>query len=199
MTLPPLATTDDLTARRIAYPDGPQAGTFLGVASAAVRDAAGTAISATTSTLELWGNGGPWLRLPGPPVTAVASVVLDGRTLSEGADYVRADEYLFRPRGWPSPGCGRAAATVTYTHGLPEVPADIVDLVCRMTAAALVAAAAEDDGSGLAVTRISSERLGDYSVTYRADTGMTEMELAERTAERLRARFGGGAYQVGVL
>jgi len=70
--------------------------------------------------------------------------------------------------------------------------------VCRMTAAALDAAAAEDGGAGLAVSDVHSERLGDYSVTYNADSGVTEMELSDRTRGRLASRFGGGAYVVTV-
>lgn len=198
MALPPLATTDDLDARTIAWDDQVLAETYLGVASAAVRDAAGVPISRATSTVKLWGDGGPWLRLPGPPIISVSSVVLDGDILVEGADWALADGCLYRRCGWESAGDLPSPVTVTQVHGLVEVPADVVDLVCRMTASALSAAAAEDDGSGLAVSRVVSERLGDYAVSYDRASGATEMELAQQTRDRLRARFGGvGAAMVG--
>ncbi|TDD88357.1 hypothetical protein [Actinomadura rubrisoli] len=198
MTLAPLATTDDLDARTIAWDDQDLAETYLGVASASVRDAAGVPISRVTSTVSLFGDDGQWLRLPGPPVISVATVTLDGGALVQGTDWALVDGALFRVCGWRVCGPLPVPAVVTYTHGLAEVPADVVDLVCRLTASALVAAAAEDDGSGLAVDRIVSERLGDYAVTYDKASGATEMELADRTRDRLRSRFGGtGAAMVG--
>jgi hypothetical protein len=185
-----LATTDDLDVRTITWDDQALAETYLAVASAAVRDAAGVPISRVTSTVSLYGDGGQWLRLPGPPVVSVASAVLDAETLT---DYALVQGFLFRQRGWTVCGPLPKPAVITYTHGLADVPADIVDLVCRMTASALVAATSEADGSGLAVNRIVSERLGDYAVTYDKASGATEMELAQMTRDRLRARFGGGA------
>jgi hypothetical protein len=193
VVLGPLATTDDLDARTITWDDQTLAETYLGVASAAVRAAAGVPISRVTSTVSLYGDGGQWLRLPGPPIISVASVVLDGETLVEGTDWALVDGFLFRPCGWEVCGPLPKPALVTQTHGLAQVPADVVDLVCRMTASALVLAGQEADGSGLAVDRIVSERLGDYAVTYDKAAGATEMELAEVTRDRLRARFGGGA------
>ena len=80
---------------------------------------------------------------------------------------------------------------VTYTHGLLSVPDDIIDLVCRAVAAALVAYRSEDGGTGLAADKeITSERLGDWSVTYGADGRVTEMELTQAWRDRLAARFG---------
>jgi hypothetical protein len=81
---------------------------------------------------------------------------------------------------------------VTQTHGLATVPADIVDLVCRMVAAALVSYRSEDGGAGLATGNITSERIGDYAVTYGNDGRITEMDLPQYWRERLAARFGGG-------
>lgn len=190
MALAPLATTDDLDARTITWDDQRLAETYLAVASAAVRNAAGVPISRVTSTVSLYGLGGQWLRLPGPPIASVADVVLDGDTLT---DWALVDGCLFRQCGWEVCGPVPMPAVVTYTHGLTEVPADVVDLVCRMTASALLAASSEADGSGLAVDRIVSERLGDYAVTYDKASGATEMELAQVTRDRLRARFGGGS------
>jgi hypothetical protein len=188
--LAPLATTADLTARGVTVDpaDATVYATYLDVASAAVRDAAGSPISSTTSTVSgLYGDGDR-LMLPGPPVTAVTTVTIDGTTVT---DYKLIDGSLYRDCWWLSPTTGcPAPVTVTYTHGLPQVPADVVDLVCRMTISAVVAAISASDGSGLAVNDVASERLGDYSVTYNSEAGVTEMELSDRTRARLRARFG---------
>ena len=191
MTLPPLATTDDLVARTITWDDQTLAETYLAVASASVRDAAGVPISRVTSTVPLFGDGGQWLRLPGPPVSSVASVVLDGVTVDVG-EYALVDGYLFRACGWLASGALPGPAVVTYTHGFAEVPADVVDLVARMAGAAIKLAEQDTGGAGLVVDRVVSERLGDYAVTYDSSAGTTEMELAQATRDRLRSRFGGG-------
>lgn len=191
MALAALATVADLTARGLTVDASETSlvGVYLEVASAAVREAAGVPISETTSTVDLEGVPTQWLHLPGPPVTAVDTVELDGEAVT---DWRLRSGQLWRAGGW-SPGCEPSEVTVTYTHGLPSVPADIVDLVCRIAAATLLAWRAETDGSGLAARDVRAERIGDYSVTYGDDGRITEMELPDYLRERLAARFGGGA------
>lgn len=191
MALAPLATVADLTARGVTVEaaETALAEVYLEVASTAVREAAGTPISQTTSTLALEGEAGQWLTLPGGPVTAVDQVTIDGETVT---GWRLLSGRLWRSSGW-SRSAEPAAVHVTYTHGLPAVPADIVDLVCRIAVAALVAYRAEDDGTGLAARDVRSERIGDYAVTYGDDGRITEMELPAYLRERLAARFGGGA------
>jgi len=67
-----------------------------------------------------------------------------------------------------------------------------------MAATAINAASQSEDGSGLAIDGVVQESLGDYAVTYRSDTGLTEMELSDSMRNRLRARFGGSAGMVPV-
>lgn len=192
MALTPLAGIEDLSARGLALEvaETPIVEVYLDVASTAVRTAAETPISETTSTVTVEGEAGQWLRLPGLPVTAVTSVKLDGTTVT---DWRLRSGMLWRAAGWTGYD-GPSEVEITYTHGLPVVPADIVDLVCRMAAAALNAYRSEADGAGLAAGReVTSERLGDWAVTYAADGRITEMELSQSWAERLTARFGGGA------
>lgn len=193
MALTPLAGIEDLSKRGLAVEPQETAITevYLDVASTAVREAAGTPISTTTSTVTVEGEAGQWLRLPGAPVSSVATVKLDGVTVT---DWRLRSGMLWRAAGWT--GCdGPSEVEVTYTHGLPSVPADIIDLVCRMAAAALVSYRAQEDGSGLAAGKtVTSERLGDWAVTYATDGRITEMELSTSWTERLAARFGGGAY-----
>jgi len=197
--MPTLATVADLTARGIAVSDEPRAELFLAVASSAVQDAAGVPIGSQTSTVTLYPSAdSAYLRLPGGPVTAVSSVKLGGQALTQGLDYVLWDGALYRPCGWRSCTALPDPVEATYTHGLPTVPADIVDLVCRMAATAINAASQSEDGSGLAIDGVVQESLGDYAVTYRSDTGLTEMELSDSMRNRLRARFGGSAGMVPV-
>ena len=84
MALDPLATVADLTARGVTVAPEEEAvvGTYLDVASTAVREAAGCPISQTISTVQLEGEPTQWLHLPAPPVTAVETVLLDGETAS---------------------------------------------------------------------------------------------------------------------
>ncbi|MGW3821721.1 hypothetical protein ACWEAF_05280 [Streptomyces sp. NPDC005071] len=173
MALPPLATLADLTARGTPVDDANHAGIYLDVASSLIRTAAGHAISQTTATVALEGTCTTRLRLPGAPVTAVHSVVMDEVPVT---DYRLSVGYLVHPAGWFGD-----SVEVTYTYGLPAVPADIIDMVCRLTAQALA-----DDPAARA---IRSERIGDYSVTYSdAETGT--MSLSDSQRNRIAARFG---------
>lgn len=191
MALEPLATVADLTARGLTVEPSETAlvDVYLDVASAAVRAAAGVPISQTTSTVSLEGELSQWLSLPGPPVTAVASAQVDGEAVT---GWRLRSGRLWRACGWLN-GCEPSEVTVTYTHGLPTVPADIVDLVCRIAAATLIAYRSQPGGEGLAAKDIRAERIGDYSVTYGDAGRITEVELPDYLRKQLRARFGGGA------
>ncbi|WP_306186967.1 hypothetical protein [Streptomyces sp. MK5] len=191
MALQPLATVADLTARGLTVDAAETAiaDVYLDVASTVVRDAAGCPISQTTSTVTLEGEASQWLALPGLPVTDVASVVLDGATVT---DWRLRSSRLWRACGW-SDRCEPSEVEVTYTHGLPTVPADIVDLVCRLAAATLVAyRAGGATGENLGSRPVIQERIGDYSATYSYSPLMSEQELPDYERTRLRARFGGG-------
>ncbi|MFF1321442.1 hypothetical protein ACFVZZ_18750 [Streptomyces chartreusis] len=190
MALDPLATAEDLEARGFTVDpsEATLATTYLRIASAAVREAAGVPISRTTSTFTLEGTRGQRLRLPGLPIVSVDAVSIDGVAVT---DYRLRSEQLWRAGGWT--GYEPSEVEVTQTHGLLEVPEDIVDLVCRMAASGIVAARSEDGGTALATAKeVTSERLGDWSVTYGADGRITEMDLPQYWRDRLMARFGGG-------
>ncbi|MDT0568868.1 hypothetical protein RM704_15555 [Streptomyces sp. DSM 3412] len=191
MALAALASVADLEARglTVEVSETTIVGTFLAEASASVREAAGVPISQTTSTVALEGpDNSQWLSLPGPPVLSVASVAIDGETVT---DWKLRSGQLWRAAGW-SPGPEPSEVTVTYTHGLATVPADLVGLVCRIAAAVLVAHRAQPDGEGLAARDIRSERIGDYAVTYGDSGRITDIELPDYLREQLAARFGGG-------
>lgn len=192
MTLAPLATLADLTKRGLAVEAGTEAEfvtTALDTASTAVREAAGAPISQTTSTVAVEGEPGQRLRLPGPPLISVSDVAINGQ---EVTDWLLRSNRLWRAAGWTGAG-EPSEVEVTYVHGLAVVPPDIVDLVCRMVAAALVSYRSQDGGQGLAASNITQERIGDYSVSYGSDGRISEMDLPQYWRERLEARFGGGA------
>jgi hypothetical protein len=189
MALAPLATVADLTARGVTVDSSETTvvNTYLEVASSIVRDAAGCPISEVISTVTLEGGAATRLFLPGQPVTAVSDVEIDGVAVT---DYRLTNGALWRSQGWTGL-CEPSAVTLTMTHGLDPVPADIVDLVCRMAAQALLAFRGGDP----APRQVSSERIGDYSVTY-ADTESGVMSLTTYQANKLAARFGNGAGMV---
>jgi hypothetical protein len=193
MALDPLATVADLTARGVTL--DPAEVDFVNVtlasASAVVRDAADSPISGTTSTVTLPGDLDQWLRLPGLPVRSVSAVSLDGWVVQPG-DWKLRSGSLWRASGWQS-GAEPSEVTVTYVHGLPEVPADIVDLVCRMTGQALLAFRENDDAlAALADKPLSQERIGDWSATYAHAPAFSVMELPEVVRRGLASRFGNG-------
>ena len=193
MALAALATVADLSARGVDVSNAELAGLMLDVASAAVRDAAGCPITEVTSTVQLAAPDAPWLALPAGPVTDVSTVLVDG---VEVTDWRLVAGALYRPCGWRL--WEPAVVTVTYTHGLPAAPADVVDLVCSLAAAGIAAAAdgyvARTGGSP------QSEAIDDYRVTYAqpADLSAGPMELPPATRAWLRSRFAGSAHVVGL-
>jgi hypothetical protein len=194
-----LATPADLEERGITVPDGMFAPAVLASASAAVRDAAGCPILQTTSTVALVTDDHCSLDLPGVPVTAVASVAVEGVTVAASTLVngcwsagwrLSGNQILFRGQSFDTP----ATVTVTYTHGLAVVPADIVDLVCGV--AAIAFSQSGDYGNA---GRLQSVRLGDFAESYNpaAGAGSPAPTAIPRTVrDALRARFGTSAATV---
>jgi hypothetical protein len=159
-----------------------------------VRDAAGAAISEETSTVRVNAGWGNLLGLPGP-VTAVASVSVDGTTLSADA-YEVLPNGLWRRCGWAM--CGAPVpVVVTYTHGLAAVPEDIVDLTCNLAKAWLDHVAA---GSG-STAGLTSVRLDDAAEGYTDESAgqVSPVYIPEVTRNWLARRFGGGVEVVETL
>jgi len=187
MSLPPLATVADLEARgvTVAPEEVEFVNTSLATASAVIRTAAGAPISETVSTVTLEGDPGRRLLLPGLPVQSVSAVAINGTAVT---DWVLRSGALIRAAGWQS-GCEPSEVTVSYVHGLPEVPEDIVDMVCRMAGQSL---AAFRGGDALA-REISDERIGDYAVKYAGASEAGPLHLTRYQRDSLAARFGNGA------
>lgn len=193
MVLAPLVP--DLGDRPV--PDGAAAGLIaemLAAASSEIREAAGSPISLATSTIKMVGPESPWLRLPGAPVQSVSSVAVDGVPVS---DWRLLEGRLWRAYGWSGPT--PVEVTVTMVHGYGEAPEDIVSL-CRDLAMAGINTALDGEGAKVGL-QSEQESIDDYSHARTYITGGEAaagvMELPERTRQRLRVRFGGGAYVTG--
>ncbi len=188
----PLATVGDLTDRDITIANMTLANTMLAVASAAVRGAAGSPISETTSTITYDGwRFERYLALFGLPVTAVATVTVDGTTATDWR--LTGGGRLWRACGWGVDD-GPAPVVVTQTHGLTTVTAEIVDLVCSYAAAGMAAAT---EGFEAHAGKVA-ERIDDYSVTWAqgAEAVATVMEIPAGTRAWLSSMFGGSAAMV---
>lgn len=193
MALAPLATTTDLSARGVTVGNLALA---LDVASAAVRDAAGSAISQLTSTVVVNAPRGNLLPLPGL-VRSVASVSVDGTALTAD-DYEVLPNGLWRECGWAPLGIP-LPVTVTYTHGLAStaVPADIVDLTCQLAIAWLNhTAAGGGSTAGLQSVAIDDAR---ESYTDEAAAQISPVFIPEATRNWLARRFGAGVEVVETL
>lgn len=190
MALPDLAAAADLTARGITPTDVHDV--MLTVASSLVRSAAGGPILSTESTVTLWGiEASEWLDLPGKPVTEVSEVVVDGDTL-DASDYKLVYGSLWRSGFWGD-GCEPVEIEVTLTHGLAEVPAHIVQLVCDL---AILGATAAVEGAH--DPRVVAETIDDYTVRFAegAESVASAMTIPALTRAGLRAEFGGGVAMV---
>lgn len=193
MALEPLATTADLAARGISVSAPLVADKLLAAASAAVRDAAGAAISQLTSTVTLTGTRERFLPLPAGPVVSVDAVSANNKDIT---DFVIIDGQLYREFGWQfflsndQWQFTRAPSliTVTFTHGLAEVPDDIIDLVCSMVGQRVKTGYNLDP-------RLAAASIDDYREQYNLDVQVGQ--LPESTREWLRQRFTTNAYTTG--
>ena len=190
MALTPLATAADLDARGIDTSDTDLIDALLSAASSAIRDAAGVPITETTATVSLPSPPDRRLSLP-TPVRSVDSVTIDGDDVD---DWSLVGDSLWRSRPWQRPGAIPVVVTVSLTFGLPETPADIVDLVCNLVAAGVAHAEGGYESSAGKI----SERIDDYSVQYAQgeNASVSPMELPSRTRRMLARRFGGTAAMV---
>lgn len=186
-----LATTGDLAIRNIDTSNLPLADGMLAVASDTVRDAAGSPISQTISTVKYDGwRCDKHLRLVGPPIISVFSVTINGDMVTDWR--LQADGRLWRRSGWGLDE-GPADVRVMQEHGLAVTPEWIVELVCQLASAG-IAAALEGYPSHVG---IESEQTPEYSVAYaRGSDAINSQELPERTRIKLASMFGGSAATV---
>jgi hypothetical protein len=121
------------------------------------------------------------LDLPQWPVRSVATVQLDGVTIT---DWRLAGQQLWRLLGWQTLSWEPSQVTVLYTHGYP---AGAQGLQLARDAVLSLAAAGFGNPTGAA-----SEAIDDYRVSYaEADA---RMQLTEHTRAALAAAYGRPAY-----
>lgn len=192
MALEPLATVDDLSELGIDTSNAALVDFLLNSVSEEVREAAGVQIARATSTVTIATEASRRIELPGYAPREVTAVSLNDEPLTDGVDYLVRAGSLYRTRGpWHGRGNIPGELTVTYDHGLDEVPPDIVRTVCLYVAAGINAAADKFAGHrGLQYISIDDYREGYLSGT---DEVVDPASLTQRTRDQLRARFGGAA------
>lgn len=153
-----------------------QATALIDAATAIIKAHAGQTIEQVAGdTVTLDGNGQSVIALPEVPVTAVASVTVDGEALTFDEDYRWSPNGMlerswggFWGRQFASWGDELQSVVVVYTHGYSVIPDDL-RVVCVE-----VAARAWSTPTGA----VRSESMGSWSVTYAAGsidqaTGLT--------------------------
>lgn len=161
------ASASDLAARlNVTFTSGQtaQATQLLDGASAYIRALVGGYVSAVAGDVAtLVAPPGYWLHLPHGPVTAVASVVLDGETIT---DYQRVGRRLYLADGWRSEFAADSISSedddldfvvVTYSHGYTSTD----DLALAKDACLSMAAASVANVSG-----VKRERIDDYEIEF---------------------------------
>jgi hypothetical protein len=160
-TLAPLATAADYKA--ITGETAPD-DLVLEAASSAVRAYCGWPISEVSDgEVTLDGTGVRMLRIPAFAVTDVASVDINGETVT---DYTWSEDgILERRRGWPA---GRRNVVVVFTAGHDPVPPEVIAAVASVAGRAGVPAG------------LSSTQIGSVSLRYQPDaTGSPGIGTAE--------------------
>lgn len=176
MSLPPLATQADATAYGYSLPPA-TADALLARASARIRRAAGQPITTSTSTVRLTVDGGA-VSLPGPPVTAVTSVLGVNCT---GATYA-LDSWCWDSEVLTVP-CDTEQVEVVYTRGYATVPDGVVELTCSV---ADRFAATPTGAGGL----LRSRSIDDYSETYATEAIAAAGDLLPGEREALADALG---------
>jgi hypothetical protein len=157
-------------------------------ATAVVQAAAGRQriLAVAGDTAELLGDSDSWLQLPQWPVTAVATVALDGAALatgaagSGGATYRRHGSRLWRGCGWQTHRGEPSTVIVVYDHGYPPL-----DQRLQLARSAVLGLVRGVYPNAEALTQV---RLGDYAATFEAMTA--RMDASPFLADALRGQYG---------
>jgi hypothetical protein len=206
-----LATPEDLASLLERDDiDAYKAGVLVEMATAIVQDAAGgqRILQVVNDPGTLIGNTDSWLDLPQIPVTAVASVSLDGTALTLGTDYKVFGNRLWRRFGWQSnwgqwddpyptrrllydfwPPNEPSGVSFVYTHGF--APGDQKLQLARSAVLGICQGAYSNP------TGLKSESIDDYSVSFGALSA--QLEASPYLKAALRKRYGrrGGLVRIG--
>lgn len=190
--LDPFATVADLT-NALGLPD-PIIGSAeyrqiedaLSDASDDLRDIVGQAINQGESTVRVRVSPGGIARVPAVPLTAVESVLRDGRAV--GFEILDSASLLI-------PTCCASIVSITYTHGWDPVPGIFRKWTKVLAASAL--AAAKSGNLGLS-GGLASVAVDDGRVTWATAAGENGagVMLPQRVIDRLRANYGAPAVTV---
>lgn len=136
-------------------------------------------------------DGGPWVRLPQRPVTAVASVAIGTLAISDWSPQLTRSR-LFRPSGWRStlvlyPG-QPTTVSVTYTHGYPDG-----DQRLQLARSAVLSLAGQGYGNPDGAVR---EQIDDYAVQYAEMNARMEASPTLMAALRKQYGFAGNSAQL---
>lgn len=162
----------------------------LSMATAAVQQAAGQDLLYATTTDDVMGTWESFLDLPQRPVASVASVALDGATVT---DFKKFGARLWRRDGWATCPSEPSQVTVAYSHGYPP---GVTKLEYARTVALGAAAQIVTDPTGK-VTGISTD---DYQ-EQRSQGGESSLAglLPLHARRALRRMYGprGGLVSIG--
>lgn len=162
ISLPALASVDDLATLTESSPSSSKLLLSLKRASSRFRGAVGHPVSLITDdTVLLDGDGSQSLLLPAAPVVGTPSVKIDG-VLVTNYRTSAARGALRRQEGWPDDLGG---IEVTYSHGFASIPGDIQDAVLEQA-----------ELQYKVLTGVQQASLGAQSVTFgvQASVGVTQ-------------------------
>ena len=180
-----LATPADLASLLQQDLDASTANLLIECATAVVQDVAGgqRIVEVAGETLNILGLTDSWLDLPQLPVTAVASVTLDGTALTSGilpTNYKLRGNRLWRTCGWQCYVGQPSDVVVVYTHGYAV---GSQELQLARNAVLSLAKLGYTNPSG-----VSSESIDDYNVSYNAMAASLEASPFIKAA--LRKKYG---------
>lgn len=179
-----LATPEELASILQSDLDASTANLLLDMATGIVQSACGELLIETTVTeLVDITQQTRWLSLSNKPVTAVATVELDGTALVEGTDWALRLQKLWRSAGWMQTWDPPSQVEVTYTYGYPTGSQYLQ--LARSVTLSLAQAGYGNPG------QVSSEAIDDYRVSY-ADA-LARMELTEPMRMALINAYGSPA------
>jgi hypothetical protein len=127
-------------------------------------------------------SGGTRIFLPELPVSTVSRVIEDGKLLLPIADYKLGQHGILHriDQKWAE---GIQNITITYPHGYSVIPDDIVAVCTRAASRAYQAGLKAADSDGVA--GIASKQLGDFSVSFQAESSVAGEGLLGASGSRM--------------
>ncbi len=137
-------------------------------------------VAVEDDTFDLVGMPGAWLDLPQRPVTAVATVEVDGEALTVDTDYKVFGSRLWRASGWATCSWEPTKVTGEYDHGYADG-----HQMLQLARSAVLSLIKGVYGNPGGATRLA---IDDYSEAFEALNA--QMDASEFLAKRLRSQYG---------